>query len=93
MTVVSPFIADPPGFNQPLISQAVIRLSRQPVCREAALRRRSSRRKHPECLVHDGPDRGGAAPALGTAAQTSVDLRWAARAVRAWVEARAHLSV
>ena len=25
MTVVSPFIADPPGFNQPLISQAVTR--------------------------------------------------------------------
>jgi len=33
------------------------------------------------------------APALGTAAQTSVDLCWAARTVRARVEARAHIPV
>ena len=46
-----------------------------------------------ESLTHDGADRGGAAPALWAAAQATVDLRWAARAVRAWVEARAHIPI
>ena len=46
-----------------------------------------------ECLIHDGPNCGSAPTALGTAAQTSVDLCWAARAALAWVEARAHISV
>ena len=44
-------------------------------------------------LIHDGADRGGAAPALGAAAEGAVDLGRRAWAVRTRVEAGAHLAV
>ena len=95
MTVVSPFIAYPPGFQpaahfsgrDPLVPASP---SGEGASAGADVRAGVSIR---ECLIHDGPNCGSAAPALGTAAQTSVDLGGAARAIRAWVEARAHISV
>jgi hypothetical protein len=47
----------------------------------------------PMGLIHDGADRGGAAPALRAAAEGAVHLGRGAGAVRAGVEAGTHLAV
>src|SRR5687768_344160 len=63
-------------------------------CRATSLQARCGHdQRVSERLVHDGPDRAGAAPAIRTAAETAIHLSGRARAVRPRMKAGFYVAI